>query len=153
MDDREPGRALLGLEGAEPAVAPEVRRQVEQILRRDRRRVRLLAALAVSLWAAASAGVFLISYVFFTALLPKLQAYYRRPEEHAGRWAEQGDIWAVIGQGIAWVVTASFAALLAAAVSTVALVLTSRRATLRQINASLAGISEQLRQLRQALGK
>jgi hypothetical protein len=48
------------------------------------------------------------------------------------------------------IILACMAALLLAAVSTLLLVFASRRATLRQINANLAAISEELKQLRQS---
>jgi hypothetical protein len=49
-----------------------------------------------------------------------------------------------------WYIAGSVAALFLAALCTVLLVITSRRATLRQINLSLMELSEQLKQLRQA---
>ena len=56
-------------------------------------------------------------------------------------------------QGGVKLLAACVAVIAFAALSTVLLVFTSRRATLRQVNASLVEISEQLKQLRVALGK
>jgi type II secretory pathway pseudopilin PulG len=49
-----------------------------------------------------------------------------------------------------WVVAGAIVSLLLAALFTVLLVFSSRRATLRQINVSLMEISEQLKQLRRS---
>src|SRR5262245_64878406 len=56
--------------------------------------------------------------------------------------------WIMVSELAAKTVFAVAALVLLAALSTVALVFASRRATLRQVNANLAAIAEELRQLR-----
>jgi hypothetical protein len=58
--------------------------------------------------------------------------------------------WAMAGDLAAYWILPCIISLLLAAVCTVLLILLSRRATLRQINASLVEISEELKLLRQS---
>jgi hypothetical protein len=79
------------------------------------------------------------------AVAPRLRAY------HAGRAQLEHDwnAWAMVGDwAVYWLLTCIIS-LLMAAVCTVLLILFSRRATLRQINAGLVEITEHLKQLRQ----
>ena len=140
MTDREFGRALVGLDAA----PPDARAVTGVVLARDRRRLRLLAGLAVVFWVVTAAAVVGVCPFYVMMVAPRLRAY------HAGR-AQLGndwEAWATVGEWGAYLLVGCTLSFLAAALCTVALVLLSRRATLRQINAGLAEISEQLRQLR-----
>ena len=141
MTERELGKALVRLDGA-----PAARPLTDRVLARDRRRVRLLAGLAALFWLLAAAGVVAFCPFYVMNVAPRLRAY------HAGRAQLQNDweAWARVGEWAAYLSLACVLSLFLAAVCTLLLVLFSRRATLRQINASLADISEQLRQLRDA---
>ena len=146
MSERDVGKALLGLDAADLAGVPDARRLTWQVLERDRRRLRRLAGLATLFWVLTAAGVIWLVFFYFLQVAPRLRAY------GAGRAQLQNDWndWALVGDWAAQSILAGMIALLAAAVCTILLVVLSRRATLRQINASLIEISEQLRQLRPA---
>jgi hypothetical protein len=125
----------------------EARQLSSAILSRDRQRVGLLAGLTALLWLGGIAGVlhmvfwfnrFIIAYSPLDTdeamvLHSKEQLFHAKMELHHSL---EGCMVAV-------------PALLLAALGTVWLVFSSRRATLNQINLSLAEISEQLRQMRQ----
>jgi hypothetical protein len=150
MGDKELGRALLQLDSEQLAGNPNVRQQTWKILERDRRRVWWLTALTVALWAAAIGMVFAMLVAF--GLVFPLQAKLRDPAElaklppdmrqEAQFAAEVYFKMTVVG------VTCSVGILAMAALATILLVLATRRATLRQINASLLEISQQLKELR-----
>jgi hypothetical protein len=72
-------------------------------------------------------------------------------DQVARRGTDQRFQWAVLQKGTLVVATA-VGLLTLAALGTVLLLFASRRATLRQVNASLLEISEQLRQLRDVAG-
>jgi hypothetical protein len=142
MTEKELGKALLNLD-ASPAVA-DPKTLTRTILGRDRRRIRLLAGVATLFWILTAAGVVCFCPFYLQNVAPRLRAY------HAGRAQLQNDwgAWATVGEWAAYLVLACVISFVLAAVSTVFLILLSRRATLRQINASLVAISEELRQLR-----
>jgi hypothetical protein len=143
MTEKELGRALLHLDVAPPA-APDPRQLTRQILERDRRRIRLLAGLATFFWILTAAGVICLCPFYVMMLAPRLRAYHAGRAQLANDW----EAWATVGDWAAYWILACIIALLLAAICTVLLILVSRRATLRQINASLVEISEQLKQLR-----
>jgi hypothetical protein len=145
MTEKELGRALLNLDVAPPPAAPDARQLTRQILERDRRRLRLLAGLATLFWILTAAGILCLCPFYVIVVAPRLRAY------HAGRAQLEHDWndWATVGDWAAYWLLACILSLLLAAVCTVLLILLSRRATLRQINAGLVEISEQLKQLRQ----
>lgn len=142
MTEKELGKALLNLSNTSAPGAPDPRGMTQKILDRDRRRIRLLAGLAVLFWVLTTAGVVSLCPFYIMYLAPRLRSY------QAGRSMLQNDweAWASLGEYLAYWVLACVISLLFAALCTVLLVLLSRRATLRQINASLAEISGQLRQ-------
>jgi len=149
MGEKELGRALLQLDSDQLAGHPNVRQQTWKILERDRRRVWWLTAVTITLWAAAIGMVFLMLIAF--GLVFPLQAKLRDPaqvarlppemQKDAQFAAEVYFKMTVVG------VTVSVGILAMAALATILLVLASRRATLRQINASLLEISQQLKEL------
>jgi hypothetical protein len=144
MTEKELGKALLQLDMA-PAAAPDPRQLTRNILERDQRRIRLLAAVSVFFWLLTVAGIGVLLWFYFLHVSPRLGAYVagrRQPQQDA-------DIWLMVSDATAKILLACLIALLLAAVSTVVLVLASRRATLRQINANLVEISGQLKLLLQ----
>jgi hypothetical protein len=150
MSDKAIGKTLLNLETGASAGAPDPRQLAGKVLARERWRVRLLATLTVLLWLLAAAGVFFVLYVATWHLYPKQQQLMRDAtlgklpvEKVVERQAVHFRMIEICTQ----VVAAAFVALTLAALGTVLLVLASRRATLRQINAQLAEISEQLKQM------
>lgn len=145
MDDKQIGEELLRLDKGQAPTGDDLQAMTQKLLRRDRRRVAFWAALSVFLWVIASSGFFLLGYVFFTAIVPKLDGYAR--QSPAG--AKYLRLWTSIGLGAVTVILGSVAASLLAAISTVVLIVTSRRATLRQINASLQIIAREVQQLRE----
>jgi sugar (pentulose or hexulose) kinase len=114
-----------------------------QILDRDRRRLRLLAGLAGLFWTLTAAGVVCLCPFYLLVVAPRLRAYQAGRAELANDWSD----WARVGDWAAYWLSGCIVSLLLAAACTMLLVLASRRATLRQINASLLTISEQLKQL------
>ena len=165
MSEKELGRALLDLDSQKLAGVPATREQTWRILEADRRRVWWWTAITIALWCAAVLMVLLmlIGYGLVFPLQAKLAG--ATDEEPAGAITEQERIRLedltpeqrelakfkaqIVFQMITVGVTFSVGILSVAALSTVFLIAATRRATLRQINASLLEISNQLKELRQ----
>jgi hypothetical protein len=135
-------------------VRADAERVAGEVVRREGRRVRALATLAVSLWVIA---FFLIASVFLPAAAKAKKAAQELTQPTAGGQEITArhivDTLAPLMVGtlaVAGIMMAMalLTAMLASA-CTVALALTIRRVTLRQVSASLAEISAQLRQARQ----
>lgn len=150
LSDRKLGEALLQLDLA-PAARPTAG-QVERIIDSDRRRVRWLTRLTIALWIVAAMGAVLIfvggGFVF--PMIAKLldqagEGSLDRPDTPFLMLAKLTAMTMVVG-------CLSFVTLVAAGLATVLLLFRSRRATLRQINANLLQISEQLKQMRPGAG-
>jgi hypothetical protein len=132
--------ALRRLVAGEPAPTLGAAWLAEEVLRRDRRRVRALAWLCAALWLAAAAGLALL-----VVSLDRLVISIRVSEAAA---APAGtDL--LHGTGLFHhsvpVLLGCAACLLAAALCTVWLVVSSRQATLRQISVSLMQLSERIK--------
>src|SRR5262249_5201630 len=145
MTEKELGRALLNLDLTPAPAAPDPQQLTRKILDRDQRRIRLLAGLATLFWILTAVGIVCLCPFYVIVVAPRLRAYQAGRAQLANDWND----WATVGDWAAYWILACILSLLLAAVCTVLLILLSRRATLRQINASLAGISEQLKHLRQ----
>jgi hypothetical protein len=145
MTEKELGRTLLDLALAPSPAAPDPRELTRNVLGRDRRRVRLLTVLATLFWVLTTAGTVCLCPFYVIVVAPRLRAYQAGRARLEHDWND----WAMVGDWAAYWVLACILSLLLAAVCTVLLILASRRATLRQINASLVVVSEQLKQLRQ----
>jgi hypothetical protein len=143
MSEQELIRALQDLV-AKHAPPPEPRPLSTELIVRDQLRVRLLAGVTALLWLG---GILAVLYMvfwfnrFIIAYAPKDangkeqffgEEFHSKMELHHSLEACE----------------AAVPALLAAALCTVWLIFSSRRATLNQINLSLAEISEQLREMR-----
>ena len=150
MSEKELGKALLRLDALDLAAVPEARQQVWRVLERDRRRVRFLTILTTAIWLLAVALILTVLVNFgliFPAqakLVHDIEAGSVTPAQHD----EAQRLLLMAFEKGTLVIAFSVTVLAVAAFCTVLLILASRRATLRQVNASLAEISEQLKQLR-----
>lgn len=144
MTEKELGKALLNVDSARGPAAQDPQQLTQKILKRDRRSIRLLTGLATFFWILASAGLVGLVSCYLVIVTPRLRAYAAGRAQLANDWND----WAYAVDIAGGSMLACIVTLLLAAVSTMLLILISRRATLRQINASLAEISEQLKQLR-----
>jgi hypothetical protein len=153
MSEFELRRALLNLDATNLAGVPDARQLTWQVLERDRLRVRRLSALALLVWFLAGLLIVggLINYGFTfpqqAKLVQDVEAGKLLPSE---RDAAQRAVLMAFEKGTL-LIGLSVAVMAFAALVTVMLVVVSRRATLRQVNASLLEISEQVKELRQAL--
>lgn len=134
-----------------PANVPDdLRPIVEEVVRRDRRRIRLLAFTTIALW--------VLAILFIPAVFLPLAAkvkYHLVEAANASNSTTQSlvsDTIPKLTEAIlvvsAIMIGAMLLTSLLASICTVALALTIRRITLRQVTASLAQISEQLASLR-----
>lgn len=159
------GRALLNLDSQSLSGQKDAREQTWRILEHDRRRVWRWTALTITLWSGALLMVLfmLIAYALVFPLQAELAKQDKVSPAATQRDPESLDIKnltpeqrrvaqfnaQIMFQMVTVGVTVSVGILGLAALSTVFLVLSSRRATLRQINASLLEISQQLKELQQ----
>jgi hypothetical protein len=133
----------------------EVRQTVDGVLKRDRRRIRILAGITIALWV----GAFLfLPSIYMPAAAKVKKSLADIVHSHSGAAPltaqELADKLAPIVSGVTLLGLLMTCAVLfievLAAISTVALVLTIRRVTLRQVNENLAEISAQLKKLDRA---
>ena len=123
---------------------------MEEIIRRDRVRTRLLAAVSILFWLAGTTGMLLM-----VIGLNKLVLYIRisdYEQHHAS--ATQPDFsmlegTSLIHHSMPWI-AGSVVSLMLAALFTVVLIFSSRQATLNRISVSLMTLSEQLKDMRQS---
>ncbi len=155
MTEKDLGRALLELDSQRLSGVPDIREQTWKILQRDQNRVWWWTAGTFTLWGIAIFMVMLMMVLY--ALVFPFQAKLRQDAELARIGATtpeqreeaqfQGQI---MFQMVTLGVTMSVGVTCLAVLASVMLSRASRRATLRQINASLLEISEQLKELRKA---
>ena len=154
MNEKDLGKALLRLDATQLAGVPDIRQETWKVLERDRRRVRLLTVLTVLTWLLAAALVMmgLVGYGFTfpeqALLIKNIEAGKLTPAE---RDQAQRLVLVAFQKGTL-LIALSVGIMAVAALATVLLILASRRAMLRHINAGLVEIGEQLRHLRQAPG-
>jgi hypothetical protein len=154
MSDKELGEALLRLDAADLAGVPDHRQQIWRILERDRLKIRVLTFAVVCDWTLAGLLVLagLVSYGF---TFPQQALLMRQAEEGELTAKDRDQMQRVILMSFqkgTLLIAFSVALMAGAALCTVFLILATRRATLRQVNASLAEISEQLKRLRPTPG-
>jgi hypothetical protein len=145
MSDRILGEALLQLNLTPPAVPTSV--EVERIIEADRRRIRWHTRITVALWILAFLGMLAI-FVGGGFVFPMIAKMLKQADE--GSIDQANTPFLMLAKVMAMCIVGgslSFALLVAAGLATVLLVFRSRRATLRQINANLLQISEQLKRL------
>jgi hypothetical protein len=143
MTEKQLSKALLQLDTAPAASALDPRQLASNIVERDARRMRWLAGLAAAFWILTAAGVVWLGTVYLMYVAPRLRAYGAGRAQLENDWND----WAKAGDLAAKSSLACIFMLLLAAVFTILLIMHSRRATLRQINASLVEISKQLKEL------
>jgi hypothetical protein len=120
------------------------------VLERDRRRVRRLACLTLGAWLVSTLLIFTV-LVAFGLLFPQVAKLRMDVEQGKVTQDQREQLRNAHDLGLmkgTLLIAFSVAALTFAALCTVLLNLSTRRATLRQINASLVEISEQLKELR-----
>ena len=135
MSDKELARALLNL-GSSELSPVDAHKQTQAILARDRRRVKILAVVTVILWIG-SAGVLYWFIFSWTGL-------YAEFEQAGG--LEGDPLVAKMFEFLLYLASA-IEGLIFALLCTLLLIFFSRRATLRQINANLVEISQQIKEL------
>ena len=150
MTDRNLGRALLELDAATLAGKNDVTAQTAAILQGDRVRLRLLTWSTMAIWLVALVLIF-GDLVYFALLFPRQALVFQQidagtlPQEQLAQI--QRDLLIEFHMGTLLIAFSVFITTLAAFL-TVLLILATRRATLRQVNANLAEICEQLKQMR-----
>ena len=152
MNERDLGTSLLNLDLSSTS---DPRQLTRTILDKDRRRVRLLTWLGVGGWGLALVLI-LIAMVNFALLFPrhaKIRMDFESGVITAAERDTQQTTYLTDYQIASFQVTLSLLALLPAAFCTVLLVFATRRATLRQVNANLIEIGQELKALRLSLAK
>lgn len=150
MTEKEVGEALLRVDSAGLAGVADGHRHTWAVLERDRQRVRFLTWLSVGVWVLASVLVW-IGLVNYGLVFPAQAKLVHDIEDGTLTPAQRDEAQRLIlisFQKGTLVIAFSVAVMAVAALCTVFLILTSRRATVRQLNAGLAEIAAQLRQLR-----
>ena len=154
MNQKGLGRRSSIVSATELAAVPDAQGLTQKVLKRDRRRVGLLTGLTVAVWLLAAALI-LFDLVWFGFILPAQAHLWEQTVAGKGTQAERDECQhqVVISFEMGTlVISFSVLVMAVAALCTVFLIMASRRATLRQVNASLLVISEQLRQARGRLG-
>jgi hypothetical protein len=150
VNEQEMGEALLRVDAAGLAGVPEAQRHAWAVLEKDRQRVRLLTWATVLVWLLAGALV-LAGLVNFALTFPRQAKIVQDIEAGALKPADRDEAQRLVlvsFQKGTLLIAFSVAVMAGAALCTVFLILATRRATIRQLNAGLAEIAEQLRQLR-----
>jgi hypothetical protein len=155
MTQKDLGQALLRLGVTELSGVPDVREQTWAILERDRRRVRRLTAMTIGAWLVSTGLIFtvLVAFGFLFPRVAKLRMDVEQgkvTQDQQEHLRNEHDLGLMKGTLL---IAFSVAALTFAALCTVLLNLATRRATLRQINASLLEISDQLKELRSSAAR
>jgi hypothetical protein len=149
MDQHELGKALLRAGAAEGQELPDARLVAATVVARDQKRLRMLGGLILALWLVGAAGISFVLYEL-SIYVPKYMRLMMKIEE-GGVSMEQRQRFQENNLGgfqIGLSLTVGSVAILAlAALGTFLLVHASRRATLNQVNASLALITNRLQQL------
>jgi hypothetical protein len=137
MSENEFAKSLL--RGEDPIDVPAL---TARVLRRDRRRIWVLGALCVLAWMA----VVMIPWATILPMLAKVVQYQVNLDRGGPPNREQLlDVLRVVKVGTMAAFASSIGCMFVAAVCTVLLIVLSRRATLRQVNARLAEISAELK--------
>ena len=153
MNEKDFGETLLRLDVAARPPA-DARALTDRVLARDNRRVRLLTWLTVGTGVLAG-GLVLLLLIYFGLLFPmmaKLKDPAYQGRVTAAEREQMQEQLEVSFRMTSVVITMTVGALAVAGLCMFGLQAATRRATLRQVNANLAEISEQLKQLRQAGG-
>src|ERR1700726_3297377 len=141
MTDKELAKALLQMGSSELHSTPDAGELTKKILARDRRRVWLVAAVTLFFWVMSALALFGFMFTLL-GMIGEIQQPGRPPAD---------PLIAAVYKFLL-VLAASLESLILAFLCTILLMFFSRRATLRQVNANLAEISHQLKELKQATG-
>ena len=150
MSDKELRNALLQLDATDLAGVADLKQQTWRVLERDRRRVRWLTLLSIAIWLFAAALI-LTGLVSFGLVFPQQAKLVQDVESGNMTNSQRDDVQRMVLMSFqkgTLLIAFSVAIMAVAALFTVLLILMSRRAMLRQMNAGLLEIGEQLRQLR-----
>jgi type II secretory pathway component PulF len=150
-EEQRIGERLLRQEGAGTGGAADgtgATAQATAALKRYQRRTMWLAGTVASLWVLAVALAVGLYWGFVVFALPRIDEVINQGSPDGSNMFRLLAQW---GNLMVW--TSAALVLLAAAAGTVLFVLAVRQLTLRQIRASLAEISEQLRRLEQRGGE
>ena len=148
MSERDLGKSLLQAATTERSGPLDSRGRTTQILQRDRRRIWLLGGATLLLWLLGACGIAFVLYELSVYLPQYLEFRYEKTGTTSMERRQSITESYLAGSQIGFVVICCSAAVLAlAALGTFLLVLDTRRATLRQINASLVLISQRLERL------
>lgn len=138
--------------------APDPRHMAFELFQRDQRRTRILAGLSLLFWVLGTAGIFLLVFNLNRIVMeaqihsygaPHPSVFQKAPDDTGPDSIDNlyhDRLPPIAFTKIFAVVEVSVVALLIAALLTVALVFSSRQATLNRINISLMQIAEQLSQ-------
>jgi len=163
--------ALLAIDSRMPTSSTEGREVAKEVLRRDRRRVRILTWMTIGFFLFTVIGICGGAFWYYIKVVPEmnglqlaileLQPQISKPDEQLYKTnplaatalmaAWQCHILYRILVVTVWSISALFAIMLATTFCTVLLIMATRRATLRQIQASLLVLSEQFETLQQSL--
>jgi hypothetical protein len=162
---------LLAIDSRMPSSSAEGREVAQEVLRRDRRRVRILTRVTIGLFLLTVTGLCLSVSFYQIRVVPPMNRFRRdinelgtqiqHLEPELSKRSPQTEI-AMDAAGACyglymillatvWGILVLFAVMLAAAFCTVLLIRATRGATLRQIQASLLALSEQFDALQQSL--
>jgi len=156
MNESELGKALLRFEMGRPLPQNDPAELTRRVLDRDRRKLRWMTIVTLLLWLAAVLAVAIILWVYAYMVYPKFQQILhdlgQRPIPAADRGkltpetiqGIEATLTHVVGIGVV-AVAITVGILSLAALCTVAMVFVSSRKTLRQVNANLLAISNQLK--------
>jgi hypothetical protein len=150
MTEKSLSKALLEQNGGG---SDQGKLQTWRILESDRRRVRAAAIVTVLLWLAASALVLSHLYMIYWNVLPKVEVlaigamHPGEPIDAEHRVMMQRHL-VLVMRTLVVLVSIAVGIVTLAALATVTLVVSSRRATLRQINASLRELTDQVALIR-----
>ncbi|MFL5341098.1 MAG: hypothetical protein ACJ8F7_13205 [Gemmataceae bacterium] len=155
MSESELGKALLQVDASSLAGMPSSQQMTWKILEHDRRHVRRLTILTMIIWVMAAGMVGLVLIGF--GLLMPLEAKIREGAETGKLAGKDREALEQVAHKSSHMLTLAIAGsvgiLALAALTTVRLIFAARQATLRQVNASLVEISQQLKELRATLAK
>lgn len=138
--------------------APDPRRIAFELFQGDQRRTRVLAVMSLIFWVMGTAGIFLLVFNLNRIVMegearsngaPNRELSQRAPDDAGGGALDglvPGRLPPIAFTKMCAVVEVSVVALLIAGLLTVALIFSSRQATLNRINISLMQIAEQLSQ-------
>jgi 4-amino-4-deoxy-L-arabinose transferase-like glycosyltransferase len=143
MSEGDVGKALL--RGEDPI---NIQALTDRVLRRDRWRIRLLGIACFIAWML----VVMLPWATIMPMLAKVGQYQFDASQQAApstadQWEQFARLAEVVKEGTMATFFGSLASMFVAAICTVSLVIYSRRATLRQVNARLGEISAQLKML------